>query len=106
MKKSALFATAALFVIPAVSSVAQAANPQLVNACATQMTDKNMTDAKSAQKVCTCVVDEQAKITQAQKNDIDNWVKSGKDVRQNRNYQAIVSKLKACGNGIKFNRPQ
>lgn len=106
MKKSALFVTVALFSLPAMPMLVHAANPQQVGACVTQMTDKNITDAKSAQKVCTCVVDEQAKITQAQKNEIDNWVKSGKDVRQNSTYQTIVNKLKACGNGIKFNRPQ
>lgn len=106
MKKSALLATMALFVMPAMSTVAQAANSQQVNACVSQMTDKNLTDAKSAQKVCSCVVNEQSKITQAQKTELDSWVKSGKDVRQNRTFQAISAKFKACGNGIKFNQPQ
>lgn len=104
MKKSVLFATVAVFAVPALSSVAQAANPQQVSACASQMAEKNITDIKSAQKLCTCVVGEQAKITQAQKNELDNWVKSGKDVRQNATYQSIVGKIKACGNGVKFNQ--
>lgn len=106
MKKSVFFATVAVFALPTVSSVAQAANPQQVSACASQMTEKNITDMKSAQKLCTCVVDEQAKITQAQKTELDAWVKSGKDVRQNTTYQTIVAKLRACGNGIKFNQSQ
>ena len=98
------FALATLFGSMALPVAAQAANPQYVNACVTQMTDKNITDKASAKKVCTCVVDEQAKITQAQKTELDNWVKSGKDVRQNKTFQNISNRMKACGNGIKFNK--
>lgn len=50
------------------------------------------------------MVDEQAKITQAQKNELDAWVKSGKDVRQNKTFQTISARMKACGNGVKFNK--
>ena len=106
MKQVAMLPLLALLAIPAMIQSAQAAgDPRQVNACVTQMTDKNITDRSSAQKGCSCVVNEQANITQAQKTEIDNWVKGGKDVRQNKTYQTIVSKLKACGNGIKFNRP-
>lgn len=104
MKKSLALLTAVVAL--SCSGIAQAADAQQVNACVTQMTEKNITDQKSAQKVCTCVVNEQAKITQAQKTELDNWVKSGKDVRQNKIFQNVSAKLKACGNGIKFNTPK
>ena len=42
--------------------------------------------------------------TQAQKNELDTWVKSGKDVRQNKTFQTISARMKACGNGVKFNK--
>ena len=32
------------------------------------------------------------------------WVKSGKDVRQNKTFQDISARMKACGNGVKFNK--
>lgn len=80
------------------------ANPTAINACVAQMTDKNLTDNKSAQTLCSCVVKEQAKITQAQKNELDNWVKQGKDIRANKTFQTISNRMKACGDGIKFNK--
>lgn len=101
MKHSAIVTLFASMVLP---FAAHAANPQYANACATQMTEKHITDAASAKKVCTCVVDEQSKITQAQKNELDTWVKSGKDVRQNKTFQTISARMKACGNGVKFNK--
>lgn len=96
---------AALPVALLVNTGAYAANAQQVNACASQMTERNITDSKSARRFCTCVLDEQAKITQAQKNELDEWVQSGKDVRQNKTFQTISLRMKACGDGIKFNRP-
>ena len=102
MKHFAVLTLIASFALP---FAAHAANPQQVGACVGQMTEKNITDKTSATKVCTCVVDEQAKITQAQKTELDNWVKSGKDVRQNKTFQNMSNRLKACGNGIKFNQP-
>lgn len=106
MKKFALVAVLAMGT-PLMSVNAQAFDKSAqVNACVTQMTDKNITDKASAKKVCGCVVNEQSKITQDQKTEIDNWVKQGKDVRQNSTYQTLVNKLKACGNGIKFNQPK
>lgn len=75
------------------------ANAQ-VNACVAQMTEKKITDNKSAQKVCSCVVKKQSQITQKQKNELDNWVKSGKDIRTNKTFQNISNRMKACGNGI------
>lgn len=102
MKKFTFFATLGLFAMP---MVAQSANPEQVNACVIQMTDKKITDKASAQKVCTCVVNEQEKITQAQKDELDNWVRSGKTIQDNKTFQTISNKLKACGNGIKFNKP-
>ena len=102
MKHFAVLTLIASFALP---FAAHAANPQQVGACVGQKTEKNITDKTSATKVCTCVVDEQAKITQAQKTELDNWVKSGKDVRQNKTFQNISNRLKACGNGIKFNQP-
>lgn len=104
--KKLLLATAffglTVFNLPASANV-NATDTAMVNACAGQMVDKNLTDPTSAQKVCTCLVDEQAKITQAQKSQIDAWVKSGKDVRQSPIYQSVSAKFKACGNGVKFN---
>lgn len=106
MKHVVMLPVLAMLALPTLGQTAQAAGePRQVNACVTQMTDKNITDRSSAQKVCACVVNEQANITQAQKSEIDTWVKNGKDVRQNKTYQTIVAKLKACGNGIKFNKP-
>lgn len=106
MNKFALLAVLAMSA-PFISVSAHAVDKSTqVNACVTQMTDKNITDKASAKKVCGCVVNEQSKITQAQKTEIDNWVKDGKDVRQNSTYQTLVNKLKACGNGIKFNQPK
>lgn len=101
MKQFALLTALAVMGLPALS---QAANPQQVNACVTQVTDKNITDKKSAQKFCSCVVDVQSSITQAQKTELDQWVKSGKDVRTNKTFQSVTAKFKACGNGIKFNQ--
>ena len=63
MKHFAVLTLIASFALP---FAAHAANPQQVGACVGQMTEKNITDKTSATKVCTCVVDEQAKITQAQ----------------------------------------
>ncbi|MFW2177416.1 MULTISPECIES: hypothetical protein [unclassified Moraxella] len=97
MKHFALLTAVAMFGLPAVAQ----ANTQQVNACVTQMTEKNIMDKASAQKVCSCVVKEQAKITRAQKTELDNWVKSGKDVRQNKTFQTISGKMKACSAGIK-----
>ena len=57
MKHSAIVTLFASMVLP---FAAHAANPQYVNACATQMTEKHITDAASAKKVCSCVVDEQS----------------------------------------------
>lgn len=94
---------AALPAVVLTTASAQAANPQQVNACASQMTERNITDSASAKKFCGCVLDEQAKITQAQKNELDEWVQSGKDVRQNKTFQTISLRMKACGDGIKFN---
>ena len=91
MKHSAIVTLFASMVLP---FAAHAANPQYVNACITQMTEKHITDAASAKKVCTCVVDEQAKITQAQKNELDAWVKSGKDVRQNKRTRLVTGTMK------------
>mgnify|MGYP007061786589 CR=1 FL=1 len=96
---------AALPAVVLATTSAHAANAQQVNACASQMTERNITDNKSAKQFCTCVLDEQAKITQAQKNELDEWVQSGKDVRQNKTFQTISLRMKACGDGIKFNRP-
>lgn len=101
MKKFALLTTLGLFALP---MTAQSANPEQVNLCVTQITEKKITDQKSAQKLCTCVVNEQAKITQTQKDELDNWVKSGKNIQDNQTFQNISNKLKACGNGIKFNK--
>lgn len=47
MKHSAIVTLFASMVLP---FAAHAANPQYVNACATQMTDKHITDAASAKK--------------------------------------------------------
>lgn len=102
--KKLLLATAFLG-LSAMNVPAMAADSNMVNACAGQMADKYALDTGSATKVCTCLVDEQAKITPAQKTEIDTWVKSGKDVRQNPLFQNISAKFKACGNGIKFNSP-
>lgn len=46
------------------------------------------------------MVKKQSQITQKQKNELDNWVKSGKDIRTNKTFQNISNRMKACGNGI------
>ena len=101
--KNLLLATA-FFGLSAFAVPANAVDSTMVNACATQMVEKSLTDANSANKVCTCLVNEQSKITQAQKDEIDTWVKNGNDVRQNALFQNISAKFKACGKGVKFNR--
>lgn len=99
MNKFRLLAISALSLFASTSY----ANTAHINACVAQMTEKNITDNQSAQKVCSCVVKEQSKITQAQKDELDNWVKQGKDIRTNKTFQTISNRMKACGDGIRFN---
>ncbi|ELA08312.1 hypothetical protein MOMA_07111 [Moraxella macacae 0408225] len=87
-------------ILPNLANASTDVNHAQINACVAQMTEKKITDNKSAQKVCGCVVKEQAKITQKQKNELDDWVKSGKDIRTNKTFQNISDRMKACGNGI------
>lgn len=89
--------------LPLIASISHA-NTTEINACVVQITDKNITDKQSAQKVCGCVVKEQAKITQAQKDELDSWVRQGKDIRANKTFQTISNRMKACGDGVKFNK--
>ncbi|WP_315043663.1 hypothetical protein ACGTJS_11215 [Faucicola mancuniensis] len=80
------------------------ANTTPINACVAQMTAKQLTDKKSAEKVCTCVAKEQSKVTQAQTKELNNWVQSGKDIRTNKTFQNLSKRIKACGDGVKFNK--
>lgn len=89
-------------------STANAANvnikQDMVNACVAQVTDKKITDPTSAQKLCTCQVNVQGKMTMEQSWEIDSWAQSGNNLASLPLYNSLIKNIQACGAGIKFNK--
>lgn len=105
MKK---FVTVTAIILASLPAIAQSANvnikQDMINACVNQVVEKNITDKNSAQKLCTCQVTVQGKMTMEQSWEIDSWAKSGKKLENLPTYKNMVKNLQACGNGIKFNQ--
>lgn len=106
MKKIVL-ASFALVALPFIST-AQAANvnikQDMINACVAQVSDKNITDKTSAQKLCTCQVNVQGRMTMEQSWEIDSWAQSGNNLASLPLYNNLIKNIQACGTGIKFNK--
>jgi hypothetical protein len=79
----------------------------MVQRCATEATAAKITDAKSAQKVCSCTISVQASnLKLGEFWAIQSMAMNNKDPREFPALKRIQPQLDNCRKGIKFNAPE
>jgi hypothetical protein len=103
-----------LLVATAQAAPAKEAAPQapvdiqtvMIQRCASEATSAKITDAKSAQKVCSCTIAIQANnLKLGEFWAIQSMAMNNKDPRELPALKRIQPKLDECRKGIKFNEP-
>ncbi len=77
-----------------------------INACVQNVVTSKIADNATANKLCSCSIEVESKITKGQMWEAESYRVSGKDVSTLPSVQKYINDLKQCEQGLTLNPPQ